>query len=81
MEKKTSKTLPQPGNPAKMRTITLEEHFGTPSFMEGPGGHLKGGPAANASPQAVAAAAKRMQRVLDIGDGRVAEMDAAGTSN
>ena len=29
--------MSQPGNEKTMRTITLEEHFVTPAFMEGPG--------------------------------------------
>ena len=47
------------------RTITLEEHFATPEFLEGPGGHLK----------------HREQNLLDqlcdLGDRRIADMDAA----
>ncbi len=56
-----------------MRTITLEEHFASPGFLDGPGQALKeqaskfGGPAA-----------KAMDRLCDVGDGRIAEMDAAG---
>jgi hypothetical protein len=32
--------MTQPGNEKSMRTITLEEHFVTPAFMEGPGREL-----------------------------------------
>ena len=55
-----------------MRTITLEEHFATPAFLEGPGRKLKeqaesiGGPAATI-----------LEQLCDLGDKRVAEMDAA----
>jgi hypothetical protein len=55
-----------------MRTITLEEHFASPGFLDGPGQGLKeqalkfGGPAS-----------KLFEQLCDLGDGRVAEMDAA----
>jgi len=55
-----------------MRTITLEEHFATPAFLEGPGLKLKeqaerfGGPGATV-----------LEQLCDLGDKRVAEMDAA----
>src|ERR1700683_3958317 len=56
-----------------MRTITLEEHFATPGFFDGPGRELKhraetvGGRYANL-----------IERLCDIGTKRLAEMDAAG---
>jgi predicted TIM-barrel fold metal-dependent hydrolase len=56
-----------------MRTITLEEHFATPGFFDGPGRELKhradtvGGRYANL-----------IERLCDVGAGRIAEMDAAG---
>ncbi len=68
MEEKTSMTTVQPGKPERMRTITLEEHFATPAFMEGPGRFLEERPDA----------AKLIERLCDIGDLRIAEMDAAG---
>ena len=55
-----------------MRTITLEEHFAGPGFLDGPGRGLKeqalkfGGPAA-----------KLLEQLCDLGDKRIAEMDAA----
>jgi uncharacterized protein len=55
-----------------MRTITLEEHFATPAFLEGPGLKLKeqaerfGGPGATV-----------LEQLCDLGDKRIAEMDAA----
>ncbi len=55
-----------------MRTITLEEHFATPGFLDGPGLKLK--------EQALkfgGAAAKLLEQICDLGDKRVAEMDAA----
>jgi predicted TIM-barrel fold metal-dependent hydrolase len=56
-----------------MKTITLEEHFATPGFFDGPGRELKhraetvGGRYANL-----------IERLCDIGTKRLAEMDAAG---
>jgi predicted TIM-barrel fold metal-dependent hydrolase len=56
-----------------MRTITLEEHFATPEFFDGPGRELKdralrvGGRYANL-----------IERLCDIDAKRIAEMDAAG---
>jgi predicted TIM-barrel fold metal-dependent hydrolase len=56
-----------------MRTIALEEHFATPAFMEGPGRKLK---------ERAETSGGRLARVVaqltDLGDGRVAAMDAAG---
>jgi uncharacterized protein len=55
-----------------MRTITLEEHFASPGFLDGPGRGLKeqslkfGGPAA-----------KLFEHLCDLGDKRIAEMDSA----
>ena len=56
-----------------MRTIALEEHFVSPDFVSGPGKEFmarwrSGGP-------------RGMQihdRLLEVGDKRIAEMDAAG---
>lgn len=50
-----------------MRTITLEEHFATPDFARGPGGHL-----------AAAWGQGTLDVLCDLGDGRIAAMDAAG---
>ena len=56
-----------------MRTITVEEHFAPPGFLDGPGKDLKEsflrfGPRGQ----------KLVAQIEDIGAGRVAEMDAAG---
>lgn len=56
-----------------MRTIALEEHFTTPNFVAGPGRAFtesmgKAGPGG----------ARLLAQLADIGDARVAEMDAAG---
>jgi uncharacterized protein len=56
-----------------MRTITLEEHFAHPGFVAGPGRQfmerLKGGGARGA---------KAAEQLCEVGDKRIAEMDAAG---
>ncbi|MFC1893954.1 amidohydrolase family protein [Chloroflexota bacterium] len=79
MEHKTSKTINQPGKPKRMRTITLEEHFGTPAFMEGPGRYYKErAQAVDATPQVIAEVTELIERVCDIGDRRITEMDASG---
>ena len=57
-----------------MRTITLEEHFATPAFLEGPGRKLKER-ATSGSP-----VASLLDRLCDIGEKRIAEMDAADIS-
>lgn len=56
--------------PDGIRTITLEEHFATPAFLDGAGRRLKepGRPDAQLL----------LRRLQDLGDGRIAEMDAAG---
>jgi len=55
-----------------MRTIALEEHFASPGFLDGPGHELKA--------QALkfgAVAAKLFEQLCDVGEKRIAEMDAA----
>ena len=56
-----------------MRTITLEEHYATPGFLHGPGRNLV---------ERVGAPGDRMAEILeqlrDVGERRIAEMDAAG---
>ncbi len=53
-----------------MRTITLEEHFATPAFMEGAGKRLKG--------LSLGGNNRIAEQLLDLGDGRIREMDRAG---
>ena len=57
-----------------MRTITLEEHFATPGFLDGPGRELKDQAERYNSSRAI----KLIEQLCDIGDKRLAEMDAAG---
>jgi hypothetical protein len=56
-----------------MRTITLEEHFAFPRFFDGPGRDLKA-----RAQQYGDRVAKLLEQLCDLGDKRIAEMDAAG---
>jgi uncharacterized protein len=56
-----------------MRTITVEEHFVTPGFLTGPGKHFIE-QLRNRGPRGV----KFGEQLQDVGDKRIAEMDAAG---
>jgi hypothetical protein len=56
----------------KLRTITLEEHFASPGFIAGPGrGFIE------RLRNTGARGAKICEQLQDVGDGRIAEMDAA----
>ena len=62
-----------------MRTITLEEHYATEAFMEGPGRQLKAqAEAARSHPQVVSGYEKLIDELCDLGEGRILAMDAAG---
>jgi len=54
-----------------MRTITLEEHYATPEFMDGPGRHVTAQAQAIAGDQVIG-------DLCDLGERRIAGMDAAG---
>ena len=54
-----------------MRTITLEEHYTSPAFLAGPG-------KAFTDRVREARGAKFYEQLRDVGEGRIAEMDAAG---
>ena len=54
-----------------MRTITLEEHFTTPAFLSGPGREFM-------ERLRNARGPKFGEQLSDVGDARIAEMDAAG---
>src|SRR5215469_13028241 len=60
---------------AIMRTITLEEHFATLAFLEGPGRQLNESANIPGSP-----IAGLPDKLFDIGKRRIAEMDAADIS-
>ena len=62
-----------------MKTITLEEHFASPGFMDGPGQQLRAqAQAAQAHPHVAAGFTQLIQQLSDVGDQRIADMDAAG---
>src|SRR3974390_3447886 len=67
----TSSEAPQAR--AKLRTITLEEHFITPGFIAGPGRSF-----VERLRNTGARGAKILAQLQDVGDGRMAEMDVAG---
>jgi len=72
-------TSSQPGNRNTMRVLTLEEHFATPAFLDGPGRHFKErAQAARALPQTAVSYATIIEQLCDISERRIAEMDAAG---
>jgi predicted TIM-barrel fold metal-dependent hydrolase len=56
-----------------MRTITLEEHYATPAFLDGPGRKLK-----EQASRFGGRAAELFDQLCDLGEKRIAEMDAAG---
>ena len=56
-----------------MRTIALEEHFATPAYLEGPAHRLK-----EQAERAGGRFAALIAELVDVDDGRVAAMDAAG---
>src|ERR1700674_1293383 len=62
------------GRSTTMRTITLEEHFATPRFLDGAGRELK----EQAEKFNNARATRLITQLCDLGDKRIAEMDAAG---
>jgi predicted TIM-barrel fold metal-dependent hydrolase len=71
--------MSQLGNKKTLRTITLEEHFVTPAFMEGPGRELgeRVRSAQGQSPMAPITA-HLVNQLLDLDDLRIADMDTAG---
>lgn len=58
-----------------MRTITLEEHYATTAFMDSPGRALMERAAATVHHPDLAAL---VEQLCDLGEGRIAAMDAAG---
>lgn len=76
----TNKQTGQGANPGALRTISLEEHYASPAFMDGgPGSQLKQlAKSAEANPKAAAGFQHFISQLTDIGEGRIAAMDAAG---
>ena len=56
-----------------MRTITLEEHFAPPGFLDGPGRELK-----ERFLQSGERGLRIIEQLVDVGEKRIVEMDAAG---
>jgi len=56
-----------------MRTITLEEHYAIPAFLEGPGRMLN-----DEARRFGGRAAGLLDQLCDLGEKRIADMDAAG---
>jgi predicted TIM-barrel fold metal-dependent hydrolase len=56
-----------------MRVIALEEHFATPGLLDGPGRKLK-----ERAEQSGGRLATLVAQLIDVGDRRIAAMDAAG---
>lgn len=68
----------QSENSKTMRTITLEEHYATPAFIEGPGRQIKDrAQAAHDHPQVATNLQTLLDRLCDLNDRRIADMDAA----
>lgn len=74
MKNKALEKLPQSGNREKMRTITLEEHYASPAFWNGPGRKLK----ELAKKGELLSSGDLIEELSDLGDKRIAAMDAAG---
>jgi uncharacterized protein len=55
-----------------MRTITLEEHYATPGFLQGPGRSL-----VERAERAGGRAAEILEQAVNVGERRIREMDAA----
>ncbi|HEX9014304.1 MAG TPA: amidohydrolase family protein, partial [Anaerolineaceae bacterium] len=71
--------MTEPNPKSMLRTITVEEHFATPEFMDGPGRQLKQqAEAAKDHPAVAAGLARLIDQLRDLGEGRIAEMDRAG---
>jgi predicted TIM-barrel fold metal-dependent hydrolase len=56
-----------------MRTITLEEYYASPSFLDGPGKGLK-----EHAKDFTGSRANLLEQLSDVGGRRISDMDAAG---
>ncbi len=67
------------GKEKRLRTITLEEHFTTPEFIQGPGRELaERARSAQGQPQVGPVSTHLVEQLSDLDDLRIADMDAAG---
>jgi uncharacterized protein len=57
-----------------MRTITLEEHYASPGFLDSPWGRELKARASNFGGRTL----RLFEQLTDVGEGRIAEMEAAG---
>ena len=73
MEKQEFKDSSQIGNSNKMRTIALEETYATPKFMKAQSEVVK-----NDFGEAPPGFARIIEQLIDVGEGRINEMDQAG---
>ncbi len=72
-EAEREQKIDAPRSGAKLRTITLEEHFASPGFIAGPGREFT-----ERLSKSGGTYAKIAEQLQEVGDRRVAEMDAAG---
>ncbi len=64
---------------SRLRTITLEEHYATQEYMEGPGKDLtRISDLAKTNPRVAQLYSNLAGNLIDIGEGRIAKMDEAG---
>jgi predicted TIM-barrel fold metal-dependent hydrolase len=61
-----------------MRVIGFEEHFATRQFLEGPGREFVERMSQAAAKSFLRDTARLVEQLTDVGNGRIAEMDAAG---
>jgi predicted TIM-barrel fold metal-dependent hydrolase len=74
MENKAIEKASQIDHLEMMRSITLEEHYASPAFWHGPGRQLK----EQAKKGELLGSGKLIEELSDLGEKRLAEMDAAG---
>ena len=66
-------------NRNSLHTITFEEHYATPAFLDGPGKDLKRiSDVARSNPHIAQLYSNLPSKLTDIGEGRISEMDEAG---
>jgi predicted TIM-barrel fold metal-dependent hydrolase len=62
-----------------MRTVAVEEHYATAAFMDGPGRQFAVlADSVREHPQVAAGYQLLIKQLCELGDGRIADMDAAG---
>ena len=74
MAKKAAASPVHHRDPGPLRTITLEEHYASPAFLDGPGRRLREQPVLPGN----AGRRNLVDELLDLGEKRIAGMDAAG---